>query len=285
MSASSSVRDRAIRTLRPILPARARLALRHVHRRADPLGIWWYRRGSGEQRPLPPRAIRERNAVDWVGYWYTAVDEATDPLLEMLERNDVRLAELERVLDFGCGAGKVIARLRGTGPELHGCDIHGPSIAWLGATYPDLHVRHTGFDPPLPYPGGHFDLLWAWSVLTHLDADRQAAWIREWARILRPGALLLATYNSAAQLERVSAGEGRDPQPGLERLERDGILFERYDQSGNFSADFAGTTEAYGNTYNTQASITTMLEESFELVELVPDAVWGAQDCAIARRR
>jgi SAM-dependent methyltransferase len=270
-------RLRAIDVLRPVLPARMRRALRETERALDPGLVWLYRRRTGERRPIPPRAIRERNAVNYVGQWFDSGAGATRPLLALIERAGVNFDDLERVLDFGCGGGKVLAELRGRGPELFGCDIHGPSIAWLGRTFTDLHVQHTAFDPPLPYPDAHFDLLWAWSVLTHLDADGQEAWLAEWARVLRPGGTLLVTFLGP------SSGRGELTDADRERLASLGTVFCRYQLDGNYSADFAGTTRPYGVTFNSPERMRDLVGAHFEVVELVPAAVWE-QDCVIARR-
>jgi SAM-dependent methyltransferase len=277
-------RERIYTTLRPMLPGPARRALRQLDRSLDPVGIWLYRKRSGETRPLPPRRIRERVTVDYVGDWFPSSEYSAERLHAMLERAGARLEDMERVLDFGCGAGKVIAILRGSGPELHGCDIDDASIEWLRRTYPDLHVFNNAFDPPLHYPDAHFDLVWAWSVLTHLEAHRQRAWVAEWARIIKPGGLLLATFRSPRELERVLTREGKDPAEPVAQLQRDGILFMEGDRSGTSADEYAGTTEVYGDTFNTPEAIRALLEPHFDVAELVADAAWNKQDCAIARK-
>jgi SAM-dependent methyltransferase len=101
-----------------------------------------------------------------------------------------------RVLDFGCGAGRVLRHLVedvGTDGELHGVDIDRPSIEWLQSNAsPPLHVGACGEEPSLPYPDDHFDLVYALSVFTHL-AEHWAGWLLELRRILKPDGLLLAT--------------------------------------------------------------------------------------------
>src|SRR4051812_48317719 len=57
-----------------------------------------------------------------------------------------------KVLDFGCGAGRVLRHFVdiADGAELHGCDIHKPSIAWLRAHMsPPVHPVRNDERPPL----------------------------------------------------------------------------------------------------------------------------------------
>jgi len=100
-----------------------------------------------------------------------------------------------RLLDFGCGAGQA---LRHFGPEiarsaeLWGCDIDGPSIEWARQHLPGVTVLQNGEAPPLDAPDGHFDLVYAISVFTHIT-DHWADWLIELRRVLRPEGLLIAT--------------------------------------------------------------------------------------------
>lgn len=100
----------------------------------------------------------------------------------------------KRVLDFGCGAGRVLRHFLGeTDSELHGCDIDEASVSWLSEHMPQVRALRNGALPPLPYPDGHFDLIWAASVFTHLT-DASTAWLLELHRLLSPGGFLWATH-------------------------------------------------------------------------------------------
>lgn len=101
-----------------------------------------------------------------------------------------------RVLDFGCGAGRTLRHFLNEArrAEVWGCDVDGPSIAWLQrALSPPLHVLQNRPGPPLGLDYGTFDLIWALSVFTHLT-DLSLAWLLELHKLLKPGGLLIATY-------------------------------------------------------------------------------------------
>jgi SAM-dependent methyltransferase len=112
--------------------------------------------------------------------------------------------EGKRVLDFGCGAGKVLRHFASEAEvaELHGCDIDEPSIDWLERELcPPFHAFRNEEEPPLPgIADENYDLVLALSVFTHLT-DRWSDWLLELHRVLKPGGLLIATFLGRAASE------------------------------------------------------------------------------------
>lgn len=101
----------------------------------------------------------------------------------------------ERVLDFGCGSGRFLRHLvnAGTGAAFEGADIDAACIDWLERHLPPPHTAfRNAATPPLPRPDGHYALIYATSVFTHLT-DTWAAWICELHRLLADGGVLIAT--------------------------------------------------------------------------------------------
>ena len=101
----------------------------------------------------------------------------------------------KRILDFGCGAGRVLRHFleRPEKVELWGCDVHAPSIEWIQENLsPPIHAFANETLPPLPLDDGSIDLVYALSVFTHLAED-WSAWLLELHRILAPGGLALIT--------------------------------------------------------------------------------------------
>ncbi len=114
-----------------------------------------------------------------------------------------------RVLDFGCGAGRVLRHFapEAAGAEFWGCDTHEPSIRWVQQHLcPPLRAFHNGESPPLDQPDASFDLVWALSVFTHIT-DQWSAWLVEVHRVLAEGGLFLATFMG----EGVSQSIAREP--------------------------------------------------------------------------
>ena len=119
--------------------------------------------------------------------------ECREQILRMLPAG----YELEgrRLLDFGCGAGRTLSHFldQADSAEIWGCDIDAESIDWLQRNLcPPLHALRNEAEPALPFADGHFDLVWALSVFTHL-VDTWAPWLLELHRVLADDGILIAT--------------------------------------------------------------------------------------------
>ncbi len=104
-----------------------------------------------------------------------------------------------RILDFGCGCGRVITWLQQLDSKYQyfGTDIDPEAITWCQenlANFGEYAVNpHL---PPTEYADNYFDLVYSISVFTHLSEDMQFAWLKELSRITKPGGyLLLTTHN------------------------------------------------------------------------------------------
>jgi SAM-dependent methyltransferase len=131
--------------------------------------------------------------------------------------------EGRRVLDFGCGAGRTLRHFldEATVSEIWGTDIDADSVAWLERHLcPPLHVRRNGVDPPLEFESGHFDLIWALSVFTHL-ADNSLSWLAELHRLLRPRGLLIASYMGRMNGWAFTREEWDEDRVGMNVIRRD----------------------------------------------------------------
>jgi SAM-dependent methyltransferase len=129
----------------------------------------------------------------------------------------IRLADLrqdERVLDIGCGIGRMAVPLTQylseTG-QYAGVDVVPSGIAWCDQTispvYPNFQFQHldlyhplynsTGVIDPatvrLPFPDASFDFICLVSVFTHIGSDVLLNYAREIARLLAPGGRCFGT--------------------------------------------------------------------------------------------
>ena len=164
------------------------------------------------------------------GYKATNFLSRLSHLLIVLERLPWRirssgrdLTTYTRILDFGCGSGRILRGLPPlTSATLVGCDIDQEAIAWDTAHLSFGEFSATHEYPPLPFEEHAFDFVYAVSIFTHLDEAHQLRWLAEWKRIIKPGGLLLVTFRGAQDAEKL-----KEPQKtkALAQLKSYGLYY------------------------------------------------------------
>lgn len=103
-----------------------------------------------------------------------------------------------RVLDAGCGTGRVMIRLAELGYDCVGVDVDASMLAVARKQAPELpwfQVDLAGFEPDLLGIAADFDLVVAaGNVFPLLAAGTEATVVQRLAAALRPGALLVAGF-------------------------------------------------------------------------------------------
>jgi SAM-dependent methyltransferase len=108
-----------------------------------------------------------------------------------MRRHGAALRDLGAILDFGCGCGRTLrhmVHLRET--ALHGTDYNPELVQWCRRNLRFADFSVNGLEPPLRYRDAAFDLVYAFSVFTHLPEPLQHTWMRELTRVLKPGGFL-----------------------------------------------------------------------------------------------
>jgi ubiquinone/menaquinone biosynthesis C-methylase UbiE len=109
----------------------------------------------------------------------------------------------DRMLDFGCGSGRMIRHLnrQSESCEIWGTDINANFVYWCKQYLePPFHFVTTTTIPHLPFKDGYFDFVYAGSVFTHID-DLADAWLLELRRILSPDGRLYITIHDNHTME------------------------------------------------------------------------------------
>jgi len=246
-------------TLRSL--ARLRL-LRPTYRSYERLRAFGRENGASsgaEALPVPPAKLRIRVAgtadVDW---FLEGGRRAEESLRESLARAGTNLEDMGRILDFGCGCGRVTRRLAGLPGEVRGSDFDGDAVDWCREHLTFATFTQNGLEPPLPLLDDHIDLVYAFSVLTHLPVPMQHAWVDELARIVRPGGYLLVSTHGEPYLERLSPDERE--------------AFERGDVVVRFE-EVAGTNLC--TAFHPPAYVRDELGKALELVHEAPGGARG----------
>lgn len=109
-----------------------------------------------------------------------------------LERLSQHLSAGSRILDFGCGYGRVLGLLFDHGyHNLIGFDPAPAMIAMARASFPAIEFEELKSSPRLPLPNASVDAILLFSVLTCVPTYAgQRAIVDEVRRVLRPDGLL-----------------------------------------------------------------------------------------------
>lgn len=100
---------------------------------------------------------------------------------------------VKRILDVGCGTGRLVTFLNQAGFTTRGCDQAPAAIKISGQVRASVEK--------LPFGKSCFDALTAISLIEHLNADQTRQFLQESFRILKPkGYLFLATPNILSPL-------------------------------------------------------------------------------------
>lgn len=161
----------------------------------------------------------------------------------------------KRVLDFGCGVGRVLRQFlpESEEAEFFGCDLDRTSVAWLRENLsPPFEAFETAEAASLPQEDGFFDLIYAFSVYTHFT-DNWAAWLREHHRVLADGGILFATFLGEGMLEPLVGEKWDENRIGMNPLMQ-GLS---WDKGGPIAINSPWWIEAHWG-------------RAFEIVELVP---------------
>jgi SAM-dependent methyltransferase len=176
------------------------------------------------------------------------------------------------VLDWGCGCGRlarwIAADIAARGGEFQGCDLNPKLVAWCRENLPGRYFRN-GLKPPLSLPDASVDLVYAYSVLTHLTEPTTRAWLRELRRVLRPGGIAVLTYLDEAFADRLGPPEVR---AALSR--KPFVVWNNALEGSN-----------YMSAWIRSAHWPALAAEGFEVVRLVPGGENADQTIAVLRAR
>ena len=245
--------------------------------------------------PLPPLELRlitsatEPEVFLWTGF----TDLCT--LLELFEQHHrLPAGEARRVLDFGCGCGRVTRFFPQSRDRWIGCgsDINPDHVDWCRDHLPAVTTLLNGSAPPLATDDASMDFVYCLSVFSHLPDDQARVWFGELARVIRPGGILLITTHGTGALDTIAGSTQHQEMFVLtadrameisSQLNGVGYVLEPYQQR---VVDLARTADGYGNCFVSEQHVRGEWSEPyFELCSFLPVGLRHWQDISILRRR
>lgn len=125
-----------------------------------------------------------------------------------------------RVLDVGCGNGRMLGYLVALGGEVHGVDLSAPAIDTSARRYPEAKLRIADVRELTPATDGRFDaVLAAHGLLDTFDAAARTQVLAIFRELLSPSGLLIFSSHNAAADDRGAPGR-RGARELLSRLDK-----------------------------------------------------------------
>jgi SAM-dependent methyltransferase len=116
--------------------------------------------------------------------------------------NQAQLPPNPRVLDWGAGAGRLLAHLPALlppGARYFGCDPNPRAVAHVTRALPFVDMRASDPEPPAPFDNAAFDAITGISIFTHFSESAAKAWSAELARLLSDqGAAIVSSHGALA---------------------------------------------------------------------------------------
>jgi SAM-dependent methyltransferase len=188
-------------------------------------------------------------------------------------------SDVESVIDFGCGYGRVTRWLPTvlSPDKVTACDVQAEGVRWCAAEFGvrplvgQPNIADTHFDT--------YDVLFAISVATHVSPGRLGVLFRTLMRIINPGGVVI--FSTHGPISAQTAGrikEYIDPQKVLSDLDQTGSAFIPYPHYAD--ADL-------GDTFLTKQYVVRSMAElapNFVMVAFEEARFWDIQDCYVFKK-
>ncbi len=213
---------------------------------------------------------------------------------DVCARHGAPLGAGSEILDFGVSWGRIIRFfIKDVDAEsLHGVDTCAEFLGAARETGVPGQLHQIGPFGQLPYPDCSFDLVYAYSVFTHLPEHVQDHWLAEIARTLKPRGLLVATVEPPRFLEFFTGLDPRDErlnpwQVAMARKVQDAPHLKARLATHGFVyiPDRDGIDEVYGDCVMTPAYFAEHWGQYLEPLEFLDDPKRFWQAVVVVRKR
>lgn len=178
------------------------LTLRELQDFDDEFWFWMNTKGYREYRslrniipPLPSEDIQVRLTGTFGDASLRYAFNQFRIIKELLGHQNINISQLDTILDFGCGYGRILRFFAkdGINAKMYGTDISKGLIEWCrnNIKFGDYHINNSW--PPTDFKENTFSLIFAFSVFSHLSEKSHLLWLEELHRLLKPKGLLIFT--------------------------------------------------------------------------------------------
>jgi SAM-dependent methyltransferase len=241
--------------------------------------------------PLPPRRLRARAGAPGAAEYLAGGRRAAQELAAGLRSTGRDPERLTSVLDFGCGAGRVLPHISRLFPGAHcaGCDVDQTAVDWAATRRPAGDWTVSSFEPPLPFAAECFDLVYSVSVFSHLGRGPQERWLRELRRILAPGGVALLSVHGPSAFEAFRTRRVRTSwcSPDVfarEPLQDRDFVFTPYVRSLWTAGELPGVGSEYGLAFHGHDYLREVWGRQLTVADIQVRALTDWQDLVVCTR-
>jgi SAM-dependent methyltransferase len=164
----------------------------------------WNRRAKEDAHYYVAFGRRDQNDEE---FYATATDLVRELTGELKRLPAKQASDTRRALEIGCGPGRLLRPMSRCFDEIHGVDVSDDMIALAREKLRDVPNAFphaiAGSDLKL-FPDRHFDFVYSYAVFQHIpSADVVFSYLRETARVLRPGGVARLQINGLPKSSRV----------------------------------------------------------------------------------
>jgi SAM-dependent methyltransferase len=263
--------------------------VRRIRELLDPLKLRFAKDLAGQ---VPPRRLRARTGVPGARAFIESGREAARELEKALGAAGLTFPDLGSVLDFGCGAGRVLPHVAtlATGASCSGCDVNRPAVEWARRHRPEHRWEVSRFTPPLPFEDESFDLVYSISVFSHIDEELQDRWLEEIDRVLRPSGVVLLSVHGPHAFDLFRSGQASTrwtDRSAFSRgpLQEGEFVFVPYGRSAWIRTELPGVEGEFGLAFHAERYVQQRWSRAFEVIQVLPRAMTAWQDIVVGRKR
>jgi SAM-dependent methyltransferase len=242
--------------------------------------------------PLPPRRLRARAGAPGASEYLDGGRRAAQELAAGLRGAGRDPESLSSVLDFGCGAGRVLPHFARLFPGVHctGCDVDRTAVEWAAARRPAGDWTVSSFEPPLPIAPERFDLVYSVSVFSHLGRGLGERWLRELGRVLAPGGVALLSVHGPSAFEAFRTGRVRTSWCSADVFAREPLrdrdfVFTPYVRSLWTASELPGVGSEYGLAFHGHDYLREVWGRHLTVTDIRVRALTDWQDLVICTKR
>lgn len=194
--------------------------------------------------------------TDLLRYHSTGLDIAKLMASVLFKYTGLTFQSMRNILDFGSGAGRIITKFPvDYNQSFYGCDLSKNLVTFCRSNFPHINFVNSNYFPPLCFKDDYFDLIYSFSVFSHLSLEAENLWLEELRRIGRTGCVYLITVHGNYWIDSTLGSE-------VDKARDSGFYFKKVHPDNKFP-------DYYEASFHTKDYIMDKWRYYFEVLDVV----------------